>query len=126
MNNQFLIITKIPINQLSLLTLGPTVSTRGSRSHKRRPHASRLTTGRARNKRCNQNIFDPQIFPSDHLKLFAAGTTRSSEKVGGVKSGRQPHRGDSSKNNLENHPVYQTQVNVIVTYDSFLGLVNYS
>ena len=61
-----------------------------------------------------------------HLKLFAAGTTRSSEKVGGGKSGRGPHRGDSSKNNLENHPVYQTQVKVKVTHDSFLGVVNYS
>ena len=126
MNNQFLATTKIPINQLSLLILGPTVSTRGSKSHKRRQHASRPTTGRARNKRCRQNIFDPQIFTSDHLKLFAAGTTRSSEKVGGVKSGRPPHRGDSSKNNLENHPVYQTQVKVKVAHDSFLGVVNYS
>ena len=122
MNNQFLIITKIPINQLSLLILGPTVSTRGSRSHKRRPHASRPTTGRARNNHCRQNIFNPQIFPSDHLKLFAAGTTRSSEKVGGGRSGRPPHRGDSSKNNLENHPVYQTQVKVKVTHDIFLTL----
>ena len=80
MNNQFLAFTKIPINQLSLLILGPTVSTRGSRSHKRRPHAYRPTTGRARNKRCRQNIFDPQIFTPDHLRLSRPTTGGARKK----------------------------------------------
>ena len=80
MNNQFLATTKIPINQLSLLILGPTVSTRGSKSHKRRLHASRPTTGRARNKRCRQNIFDPQIFTPDHLRLSRPTTGGARKK----------------------------------------------